>query len=274
MVLSSNFAEEIKFNMKKVGIILSLALLLAGFGSQHTYSQGIFKKLKEKAEDKMVEKVFEEDKQTETGNETGAEGESDVYSTRPSNTRGGGLSKDAPDVNANLDEAETAYAGKKYGEARYSVRQAILGIELEIGEKILKDLPEAINGLPKVSDEDNVTSSGIGFVGLVIERFYRKDDVQLQVTIGNDAAMLSAANMYLASGAYASSQEDGYKQVKVGEYRGVLEYDEYSGYKLSIPVGQSSVVILEGVNFAGENEMMDAGNSIDLDKIKNELGEQ
>ncbi len=37
--------------------------------------------------------------------------------------------------------------------------------------------------------------------------------INAKVTIGNDAAMISAANMYLASGAYATSSEDqNYKQ--------------------------------------------------------------
>jgi hypothetical protein len=60
----------------------------------------------------------------------------------------------------------------------------------------------------------------------------------------------------------------------VNEYRGVLEYDEYSGYKLSVPFGQSSVMVLEGINIQTENEMITAAEKIDLDNIKKTLGEQ
>ena len=80
--------------------------------------------------------------------------------------------------------------------------------------------------------------------------------------------------MYLANSGYATSSSDqNYKQVKFQDYRGVLEYDEYSGYKLSVPFGQSSVFVLEGINFANENELMTAGNKFDLNAIKNQLGE-
>jgi hypothetical protein len=56
--------------------------------------------------------------------------------------------------------------------------------------------------------------------------------------------------------------------------RAIIEYSEGSGYKLSVPLGQSSLVVFEGVNFASEPEMMTAASAIDLDGIKKMLGEQ
>jgi hypothetical protein len=53
----------------------------------------------------------------------------------------------------------------------------------------------------------------------------------------------------------------------------VLEYDEYSGYKLSVPFGQSSILVTNGINFMTEKEMMDASENIDIEKIKKVLGE-
>jgi hypothetical protein len=270
--------------MKKYGILIFLTLLFAGFSTDQVFSQSFLKKVKNKTEDKAIEKIFGKDKtdQQNQGNPSnypnqgtsGSSGSSSGSSSGANNNRGGGLSNTAPDVKANIKDAGTAFDGKQYSNARFSVRQAILGIELEIGKQILKGLPESISGLDKVTEEDNVTSSGIGFVGLIIERTYRKGDQELGITIGNDAGMLSMANMYLASGSYASTQDQNHKQVKFKEYRAVLEYDESSGYKLSVPFGQSSILIAEGINFASEEEIMSAAENIDIEKIKKELGEQ
>ncbi len=263
--------------MKKIQILLFHLLLFAFIAGQQGYSQGILNKIKNKGEDKAVDKLFGDDKNkqnTGSDNSSVSTNSGNSSSSTVSNTKGSGLNNTAPDVSANIKDAETAFNGKKYTDARFAVRQAILGIELEIGKNILKGLPDEIDNLPKIDEEDNVTSSGIGFVGLIIERTYRKDDKQLKITIGNDAAMLSAVNMYLSSGAYASTQDQNHKQVTYKEYHGILEYDEGSGYKLSVPFGQSSILVAEGVNFENEQEIMDAANKIDIDSIKKELGEQ
>ncbi|HEU5293031.1 MAG TPA: hypothetical protein VFU05_20440, partial [Cyclobacteriaceae bacterium] len=61
---------------------------------------------------------------------------------------------------------------------------------------------------------------------------------------------------------------------KVKGYKGIIEYNEGSGYKLTVPIGQSSLIVWEGVNFANEKEMMDAANAFDIDGIKKILGEK
>jgi hypothetical protein len=146
---------------------------------------------------------------------------------------------------------------------------------MEIGRNILDGLPETVKGLDKVPENDNVASMSIGFVGLVIERVYRGNDQQLKITLGNDAAILSSANLYLTSGTYATTAEDqNHKQVKFKGYRGVLAYDDHSGYSLSVPFGQSSIFVAQGVNFESEQEIMAAADEFDIEKIKKEFGEQ
>jgi len=179
-----------------------------------------------------------------------------------------------PDVKENIANAETAYKDKNYVDARYSIRQAILGVEMEIGHNILEDFPGSVKGLNTVPEEDKVTSGGIGFSGLTIERMYRATDQELRITVANDAILLASVNMYLSSGAYATSTEENQKRVTFKGYRGVLEYDEYSGYTLSVPFGQSSIFVANGINFASEQEIMAAAEEFDIEKIKKELGEQ
>lgn len=259
--------------MKNYRILLCLVLLMGIFSIQQAHSQSFIKKMKEKAENEAVNKIFGKDQNTQTETPPGESPETG-NADRPANTKGGGLDAAAPDVAQNIKDAEGSFNDKKYGDARFSVRQAILGIELEIGKEVLKDLPETIEGLDYVKDQDKVTSSGIGFVGLIIERVYQKNDQEFSVTIGNDAGMLSAANLYLASGTYATTQNQNHKQTKFKGYRAVITYDEYSGYSLSVPFGQSSVLVMDGVNFENETQLMKAAENIDIEKIKKQLGEQ
>lgn len=264
--------------MKKQLLTLCMGLVCLLMAIPQADAQSsFFKKVKKKAEDAAVDKMFEPNKESQDPQKTNT-----VYSTSegnsensPSNTRGGGLNSSAPDVLANIGNAESSYNNKEYSNSRFAVRQAILGVELEIGKNILDELPTSINGLPMVAAEDQVTSSGIGFVGLIISRVYRGNDQEFRVTVGNDAAMLSAANMYLASGAYASSsQDENIKQTTYKDELAVIQYDELEGYQLSVPFGQSSILMTQGINYSTEDEFMGSSNEVDLNNIKNQLGEK
>lgn len=235
-------------------------------------AQSFIKKIKKKTEDAAIDKMFEPVDNSETQPKSVYTSES---TTSMENTKGGGLDTEAPDVMNNIESAEKSFNKKDFGDARYAVRQAILGVELEIGKNILEGLPSSISGIPKVESEDQVTSSGIGFVGLIIQRVYRSKDQEMRVTVGNDAAMLSAVNMYLASGAYASSnQEQNVKQTKYKDYPAIIEFDDQSGYQLSVPFGQSSVFVTNGINYNTESEFMSASEEVDLEDIKTKLGEK
>ncbi len=259
--------------MKNIIFIL-LAIFIGSLACQQANAQNRFlNKLKKKAEDKAIEKVFGEDDKNSNSNTYGTSGSS-TDPNAPKNTTGSGLTTEAPDVLANINDAEGNFDKKRYADARIAVRQAILGIELEIGNNILEGFPKTINGLPALEEEDKVASTGIGFVGLIIERTYREDNKQFKVTVGNETALMAGVNMYMASGTYANTQEEGVKNVKVGDNRGVIEFDENTGYKLTVPFGQSSVIITEGINFETEDEMMSATEEVGLDNIKKELGEE
>jgi hypothetical protein len=54
----------------------------------------------------------------------------------------------------------------------------------------------------------------------------------------------------------------------------LITYDESKGYSLIVPVGQSSMVVWEDVNFANEEEVMSAANQFKIDGIKKSLGEK
>lgn len=210
------------------------------------------------------------------GNNGGISGPGNSGSNNPSNTSGGGLITTPPDVQQNIADAQSAYKSGSYGDARYAVQQAMLGVEMEIGNKILESLPENISGLPKDASSDQVTSTGYGWVGLTIHRVYTSDDQQFRVTVANNAMWMSALNMYMTGGGYAQTTggEQNWKQTKLKGHRAIIEYNEGSGYKLSVPIGQSSLIMYEGVNFASEPDMMKASETVLIDAIKSMLGEQ
>jgi hypothetical protein len=243
-------------------------------------AQDLLNKLKKKAADKAVDKVLGNQNPSTTPGNTNPNQNTNSNSqpnNNPSNKGGGGLITTPPDVNQNLADAEAAFGKGSYGEARYSVQQAMLGVELEIGNKILKSLPQTVSGLKPEEGQDQVTSTGYGWAGLTIHREYQDGkDKEFQVTVANNAAWMSAVNMYLSGGGYGQTTggQQNVKQTKVKGYRAVIEYSESSGYKLSVPLGQSSMVVFEGINFASEQEMMNAANTIDIDGITKMLGEQ
>jgi hypothetical protein len=265
--------------MKAYRIALCLGIALCCYSV--TQAQ-FLKKLKEKAEN-VVNKTT--DKKDNTANDqtggnnssnTGSNGSTGPKYGKPSNKGGGGLVNTPPDVKENLNAAETSFKNASYGESRYAIQQAMLAVELQIGQNILKSLPMTVGGLPADSLQDQVTSTGWGWAGLTIQRVYVQGEKQFTFTIANNSMWMQAVNMYLANGGYSQSTggQQNWKQTKVKGYKAVIEYNENTGYKLSVPLGQTSLLIYEGINFATEQDMMNAANQIDIDNIKKGLGEK
>jgi len=271
--------------MKKLKTTLLFSACLLLFTSTAS-AQRLLDRIKQKAAD-AAEKVIDKkiDQKTdeliggqaaETGVGSPVQASSSSSGNRPANKGGAGLISTPPNVNENLASAESAFKSGNLGQSRYAVQQAMLGVEMEIGQKLLKSLPETASGLPKQADQDQVTSSGWGWSGLTIHREYLKDDKQLRFTIANNSLLLSAVNLFLTNGAYGQTTggQQNWKQTMLKGNKAVIEYDDSSGYKLSVPLGQSSLILFEGVNFANEQEMMAAANQFDIDLIKKTLGEK
>ncbi|QNF33229.1 hypothetical protein HUW51_11015 [Adhaeribacter swui] len=259
--------------------IIYASVLLTGMCLfQHQASGQLLNKMRQKLEnaaEQSVNRALGTDKNannTSTSTSTGSSSGS-----RARNKGGAGLVTTPPDVKENLTDAESKYKAGQYAQSRSALQQAMLGVEMEIGQKILKSLPESISGLKKNAEADQVTSTGWGWVGLTIQRQYTDgNEKELTTTIANNAAMLSAVNLYLANGGYSQTTggKQDWKQTKVKGNKAVIEYDESTGYKLTVPLGQSSMLVYEGVNFKDEAELMAAANAVDIAGIKKMLGEK
>ncbi len=255
--------------MKRAIKILLLLLFLFSMAAGPVHAQIIKKpKINLKKESKKLLKGF--------GNEPEPAEEvqkAPTDSKMPSEKSGEKRKMKPPDVNKNIDEAQVAFNQQNYGSTRFAIEQAIVGIELEIGHRLLESMPENVNGLAFQESEDEVYSSGMGFVGMNISRKYYNDDKGLTAIVANNSALISSAQIAVSNPSMVA-QDENMKITTVQGNRSVLEYDEYTGYNLSVPFGQSSIFVLKCVNFDSEDEVMEAADQFDINTFKELLGEQ
>ncbi len=259
----------------KTCIVICSSVLFLFSTFQFVNAQGLLNKIKKQTEDKLLKKTDETIDDSLFGKDENNSDKNGNPNSDGNNSKGEGLIINPPDVLKNIADAEQAFNVKNFGTAKYAVRQAMLGIEMEIGHNILESLPSTVDGLKIVDEKDRVTSMSYGFVGLTMERVYEGEDKELKVSIGNNSAWLSAANMMLTSGTYSSNGDDqNYKQTTFKGYRSILQFDNSSGYTLSVPFGQSSIFVLNGINYESETEIMSVAENFDIESIKTELGEK
>jgi hypothetical protein len=240
----------------------------------------LLKKLKEKANNALnntLDKKVEEKTGVSTADNSNS-GSTGNSSSRPGNTKGAGLKNtEPPDVVAAIDDAGKSFDSKSYSDARYSVQQALIGIELQLGRQLLKSLPAIVNGLNADTTQDKVVSTQWGWNNLTIQRIYSDGkDKQMTLTIGNNLLYSGLVNAYFnnAYAVQANANEQNAKQVKVQNNKALITFDSDKGYSLIVPVGQSSMVVWEDVNFANEDEVMSAANKFSIEDIKKSLGEK
>jgi hypothetical protein len=258
-------------------LLLKKTLLLSGlfflFTSSTSQAQ-FLKKLKEKV-NSAVSTVAPKASDATT---TSSEKNNASSSGTPVNKSGGGLTNTAPpDVNQQIADAEKSQKDGKYSDARYSIQQALMGIEIQIGKQILLSLPAAVSGLQKDTLQNKVMSTQWGWNNLSIQSVYKKGDQQMTITIGNNSVYSGFVNLYFNS-AYSQTVNNGkdqnVKQTKLKDYKALITYEDNKGYTLMVPLGQSSLIVWECINFATEQDVMNAAGAFDIDGIKKMLGEQ
>ena len=231
------------------------------------------RKLEQALEDKVVEKIEEELEEDGGLFGEGSSSEESNRTSSPNKIKGEGLS--APDAAQHITEAENQLSERAYSNARYEVKQALIAVELAIGQEILeKDMPQQVNNLEYRSSEDQVASSGIGFTGLAVLRSYQGSNERMQAGVYNNQTMLIQYQQILANPSYYENSDVQYKTVRVQGFEGSLSFDNDNTYSLGVPFGQNSLFVLECTNFANEDEVLSAASSFDLTSIMQRLDEQ
>jgi hypothetical protein len=255
--------------MKKIMLLITVSSLCC---CGYTSNAQLLKKLKDKVNNAVTGNSGSTPDQTQSANNNSSSGS-------PTNTKGGGLSNTTPpDVNQQIADAEKSQAAGNYSDARYSVQQALMGIELQIGKQVLQSLPATVSGLQKDTTQNKVMSTQWGWNNLTIQSVYKKADQQMTVTIGNNTMYSGFVDLYFNNSMYMQANSNGdkqnVKQTKVKSYKAVITYDDSKGYTLLVPLGQSSLIVWECVNFSTEQDVMNAANAFDIDGIKKMMGEQ
>ena len=261
--------------------IYPVFLVVAFMVCNTSFSQGFLKKIKDKV-NKTVDNAATSAVETKMGvppnQQTNASNSNANSSGKPSNKGGGGLSNtEPPDVKAQMAEAETAHNAKNYSDARYSLQQALMGVEIQLGRQILISLPRVIVSLTSDTLQDKVMSTQWGWSNLTIQRVYKNGaDKQLTITIGNAGMYAGLANMYFANANImeANGSKQNFKQVRVKGNKAIIQYEDSKGYTLIASLGQTSMIVWECINFASEQEVISTANNFDIDGIKKMLGEQ
>ena len=233
----------------------------------------LLKKLKEKVNSAVNTAVQGENSSntsTTTTSTTSSSSQSSPGS--PSNKTGGGLTNTTPpDVNQQIADAEKSQKDGNYSDARYSIQQALMSTEIQIGKQILVSLPVTVDGLDKDTTQNKVMSTQWGWNNLSIQSVYRKGDKQMTITIGNNVAYSGFVNLYFNS-AYSQTvsneKDQNVKQTKLKGYKAIITYDESKGYTLMVALGQSSLIVWECINFPIEQDVMNAAGTFDIDGIK------
>lgn len=259
-------------------IYLCFTMLLSLCLTQQSYSQGFLKKLKDKANqvaDKAVDKKIAD--KTGMGQDNSGNSPGTNKNGKPRNTSGEGLKNSTPpDVVQQISDAEKAHDAKNFSEARYAIQQALLGVEIQIGQLILKSLPLTVANLPTDTTEDRVMSTQWGWANLTIQRIYRQGDKQMTVVIGNNPLYSGMMDLYF-NNAYATQstgETQNMKQIKVKGYKAAIKFDANEGYSVLVPLGQSGMMTWQGINFSNEQDMLTAVNTFDIDGVKKKLGEK
>ena len=236
--------------MKKIIIVFSLLGLL--FAYQSVDAQIIKKpKLKKPKIDlkkeggKILDKVLNKEENTaptpqRNPNET---------TTTASNSNKTTIA--APNVSTHLTNASASSTTTNYSTTRFEIQQAIIGVEIEIGKEVLASMPTSIQGMPYSPDQDEVISSGIGFIGLAMGRIYKGNDKWLKVAIMNNSMLHASYGGVLSNTGYAEGDET-LKSVMVQGHKGYLSTKDEYGYELAILLGTSTVVLFESRNLSTE----------------------
>ncbi|PWJ44047.1 hypothetical protein [Sediminitomix flava] len=243
--------------MKKLLSILTFSFVLLFIANTTVYGQF----------DKFIKKKSKDAKNAAVNSVLGVEeDENNNQQQQNQNSNNGNFEKGQkltpPDINELITSAQSAYAQEQYSNARFDIKEALKGVELEIGYEILAQMPESAHQLSSNPENDGVVSTGVGFVGLMVSRYYEGSNKQIAATVGNNAMMSGMYGMMMNSGYTTRGTQA--KNITIQGYRGNLSFDEQSTYTLVVPFAQSSVLVLACSGFANEDEVRQAAEEFNI----------
>lgn len=179
----------------------------------------------------------------------------------------------AQNITASLNNAQKAYDDKNQQDARQELQQALIDLNVLIGNKVLALMPPTLGGL-EVSKPDDSVIGGTGFAGLLISRTYGSNrDKRIDITLANDSPLMSTVGSFLSndmlSGLMATQTDQ--KRVVINGYKGMLEKSESDTdgsirYTLNVPL-DNTLFTFETAGFNDESKVLSLAQQINLNKI-------
>lgn len=127
----------------------------------------------------------------------------------------------AQDADALLGTASSEYKSGNLENARFNLQQMLQEINQAIGRDILALLPDDMEGMAKVVEEDNVTGVNTGFAGLFVNRKYKAENKDASIEIVSDSPLLGALNLMLNMPVFLGGDPN-QKRIKIDGQKALL----------------------------------------------------
>ncbi len=176
---------------------------------------------------------------------------------------------DGKDALAYLTSAKEKYSEKDLEGTRFQLQSGLVKIDEIIGQKVLEMLPNEIEGLTVVSEEDEYVGSGLGFAGVYINRTYSDEagTTKIEISMMDDSPAMAMVSTFLSSPLVGMT---GNKSVKIDGYRGMMEdlsSEETKEFNISIPNNQS-LLTMRFINMP-QSQVNTAANEVPVGEIFN-----
>ncbi|MCF8364967.1 MAG: hypothetical protein K9H16_04255 [Bacteroidales bacterium] len=127
----------------------------------------------------------------------------------------------AQEAEALLGNASSEYKSGNLENARFNLQQMLQEINQAIGRDILALLPDNLQGMTKVDEEDNVTGVNAGFAGLFVTRNYKTETHDASIEIVSDSPLLGGLNLLLNMPVFIASDPN-QKKIKIDGQKALL----------------------------------------------------
>lgn len=179
-----------------------------------------------------------------------------------------GIQLTGQEVQEKLDAAKASYEAGNLEDARFSLQQALQGINQAIGNEILNLLPDQLGEMNKVDAEDNVTGVSAGFAGLYVNRKYQGPNSDATVEIISDSPLLGSISSLLTMPVFMASDPN-QKRIKIDSYKALLtrnDNDSIISYDVQMPFG-SSMLTFNCNGIGDEKEVEGLLNTLPVSEI-------
>lgn len=136
-----------------------------------------------------------------------------------------GMQGQAQDVPGLLSTARSDYESGNLENARFSLQEALNGINQAIGSDMLALMPDKLGPLEKDVTQDNVTGVNTGFAGLFVSRQYLGENQSASVEIVSDSPLIGGIKTLLSIPAFLM-KDPNQKRIKVEGQKALLTRNE------------------------------------------------